>query len=1073
MPHTPRIGVQIDHTDPFWVQVREAIWQQGGSRSVEVVEVAIQEPRLLSLDEQVEVVEDLVVQELDALICNSYPQELLARILERGIAIVYVAEITLRHRRFVSRRGLAEAGRELGAFLDQRLAPGAQILVVGGEGDGEDTGQSRLDGFLAGLSAERLGEVHILRCQWSFESAQERLAGFLAARPGLAIGAIYGLSDSLALAAYEACHGRGRLPPGTPVLGINGDPLALAAISAGRMTATIESDVDDMATQALDLALRAAKGLALPTLFQCRQRLITAENVADAATRKLISLASLPSRLIDVNRRNDQQRRIQIETGVAIDRKVGMLLDEQQLSSALTSLIRDSYGFDDARYLSLDAESGRLAMPRDAAASNEPSGPLAYALAHNQLVFIPDTGASHRFAPDPQWPETHARVVVPVRLGGQLVGLLDLHRRQVTHHTREELASLQLLADRLAISMRNAQLYSQEQEARSLAEQADRLKTTLLANVSHELRTPLNVILGYSRGAIDALGRGEPATPQLTDDLRQIYASGEHLLRLINDLLDLSRAEIGELDLLPEQIDARSFLDEVFRSSAASFGAGGAVAWRLTLPPTLPTLEADPVRLRQILLNLLHNAHKFTERGTISLGAEQCGPELHLWVADTGIGIAPELREQIFDPFVSSNPEARRNEGIGLGLNITRRLVALHRGRLTVESEPGRGSTFHVYLPLPAPEHALAGAGPSRRALLLISEAATPPEPIAQLAARRELAIQSLRPGDDLASALQRLEPALIVWDMASTMEDGWQAVEQIRGRPELRQLPVIIYGGGETPNEAPSEAPGTRTGLLLKPLGDETLLEALGDLDPRQAGGSILIVEDDPHVRAQHRRLIAQHFPGYSVRDVGDGREALAAVAVEAPSLVLLDLRLPELDGFAVLEALRAERRTAGVPVLVLSGKPLSGEDIRRLSETRAVVQTKGMLSSEELAEALRRSLDHDERLPPHTSALVKQAIAFIQHQHGEPLSRQAIADAVGVHKDYLGRIFQQELGLSPWEYLTRFRVLRAKELLRASDLSVAEVATRVGFETPTYFSQVFHREVGCSPRAFRARPG
>jgi len=283
-----------------------------------------------------------------------------------------------------------------------------------------------------------------------------------------------------------------------------------------------------------------------------------------------------------------------------------------------------------------------------------------------------------------------------------------------------------------------------------------------------------------------------------------------------------------------------------------------------------------------------------------------------------------------------------------------------------------------------------------------------------------------------------------------------------------LRQLPVLIYGGAA---DAALDTGGVATGLLLKPLGDELLLDALSDLDPNTPDGSILIVEDDPHVRAQHRRLIAQHFPGYSIRDVGDGRAALAAIASDPPSLIVLDLVMPEIDGFAILEALRADRRTARIPVLVLSGKRLTGEDIRRLCEARVIFQTKDLLSHDELAETLRRAIDPEVQLPLHTSALVKQALACIQQHYAEPLSRQAIADAVGVNKDYLGRIFQQEVGLSPWEYLIRYRLLQAKALLRETDLSITEVAVRVGFETRTYFSQVFNREVGCTPREYRTR--
>jgi signal transduction histidine kinase/AraC-like DNA-binding protein len=621
----------------------------------------------------------------------------------------------------------------------------------------------------------------------------------------------------------------------------------------------------------------------------------------------------------------------------------------------------------------------------------------------------------------------------------------------------------------LAGALRSSHLYAEALAARTIAQKADRLKTMLLTNVSHDLRTPLNVILGYSQAALKRLERGDAAGDGgLSQDLRQIYGSGEHLLRLINDLLDLSRAEIDELDLLPEMIDTRRFLQTVFEASMTHFG-GETVTWQLELPPELPPIVGDPVRLRQVLLNLLHNAHKFTRRGQITLGAAVAPPDLHLWVADTGAGIPDELREQIFEPFVSAGDGPRRREGIGLGLAIARRLVALHRGRIQVESQLRRGSTFHIYLPLPRPD--VGAASPQdgdRQALLLITEAVEPPTSLIELAKRRGLALHTLRPGDNPAHILAATQPALLAWDLTTAAASGWDLVEQIRAHRRLGQLPMMLYHGGP---DAALDTSGPVTGLLLKPLSEGALIEALRDLDPRAAEGSILIVEDDPHTRALHRRMIAEHVPNYAIRDVGDARAALDVLARETPNLIVLDLIMPEVDGFAVLEALRADPRTVTVPVLVLSGKALSADDVRRLGEARVIFQTKDVLSDTELAMSLRRTLGRENPLPPYTSALVKQVIAFIQQHHTESISLQEIADVLAVSKNYLGRIFHEEVGLTPWEYLIRYRVLRAKELLRTTDYTVAEVAARVGFDTTTYFNRIFRREVGCSPRAFRAQ--
>jgi signal transduction histidine kinase/CheY-like chemotaxis protein/ABC-type sugar transport system substrate-binding protein len=1067
----PRVGIQIWPDDPFWVQVQEVIQQYAQQHAADAVALVIENVERLSDDEIARLTEEVLAQELDALIGWNLSERLAQRLLESGLPIIYLTETDLRHQRLVSPLGLHAIARQIGVYLAEHVREHGTVVSVGGA-PAEEHG--RLLGLRdAFVPHPGLRLIHIPSA-WRYEHAYPQVYEAFQQLPG-PIDAIFGFSDSLALAARDASRALGLIGERTLVVGINGDPLALAAIAEGSMTATMQTPAAELGLQVIELALRMAQGLPVPQHFGFKPRLVTAENVTEVAAQHLFAIATLPSRLVGVNRRQEQQRFAQLEISLEINRRAGLILDRQRLAYVIADLIRANYGYDEAQLFLWDAHTQTLVLEQpDQTLARAPhyrreETPMLFAaLQRNEPVFIPDVRNSHRFAPDPYYPATRSRVVVPIRLGGQISGLLDLHSYQSTHHTHHELIGLQTLADQLGIALRNAELYSQAVQARAVAEKADRLKSGLLANVSHELRTPLNVILGYSRSALDALAAGTARNTTLSQSLTHIYRSGEHLLRLINDLLDLSRAEIDELELLPETIDTRGFLEDIFQSTVDLFGVGGAVAWRLELPPELPRITADPVRLRQVLLNLLHNANKFTQSGEIALGAKVEAHELHLWVADTGAGISEELREQIFEPFVSVGDGVRRHEGIGLGLSISRRLVALHRGRMLLESLPNRGSTFHIYLPLPVSDIAVLPHDGDRRGLLLISESSAPPARLVELAARRGLALQWLRSGDDLASVLTTSQPALLAWDLTTAATTGWRVVEQIRAQPHLGQLPIMIYHSGP---DAALDTAGVTTGLLLKPLGENALIEALHDLDPCEPSGSILIVDDDPQTRALHRRIIAEQFSGYTIRAVGDGRAALDILANETPSLIVLDLVMPEVDGFAVLESLRANPRTATTPVLVLSGRTLAPADVRRLGEARVIFQTKDVLSESELAESLRRTLDRDDPLPPYTSALVKQAIAFIQQHYDEPLSRQEIAHAAGVSKDYLGRIFHQELGLAPWDYLIRYRVLRAKELLQTTSYSIADVATRVGFDTATYFSHIFHREVGCTPRTFRAR--
>ena len=630
-------------------------------------------------------------------------------------------------------------------------------------------------------------------------------------------------------------------------------------------------------------------------------------------------------------------------------------------------------------------------------------------------------------------------------------------------------AIYELLRAQISSALKGALLLKEAQQARQAAEKADRIKTRLLANVSHELRTPLNIILGYSQDALGTLHPYEITPPQaLLDDLAHIHSSAEHQLRVVNDLLDLSRAEIDELDLYLELLDPRPLLEDAFQSFARAT-PGQAVTWQLELPERLPLIQADPVRLRQVLLNLLSNAHRFTEQGQVVLGAQVEPPHLHLWVKDTGAGISLDMQERIFEPFITAEHTNRRPEGIGLGLSITRRLVALHNGSMRLESQAGRGSTFHVYLPLPnLADKTVPVTEQNQPVLLIISSLDQPSTEILELGQRQGLAIQRLQASDNLEAALFGVQPAALAWDLAGASSNDWAMVRRLRNHPRLSQSPFILYGQGE---------PGKRliglTSVIVKPTSSLTLLDMINALTPQEMSGPILIVDDDPVARQAHKDVIAQGLPGYPVCVVNDGVAALALMADQVPSLVLLDLMMPEMDGFDVLDRLRADSRTQTVPVIILTSKVLNLDDIQRIERhTRVVVQSKGILADDELIAALHRSLFGAEALPPQTSVLVKRAVAYLHQNYSHSLTRWEIAEAIGVSENYLSRVFNQELGLSPWDYLNRFRISQAKELFRRTRDSVKNVASQVGFNDQKYFSRIFHKLTGLSPNEFREQP-
>ena len=627
------------------------------------------------------------------------------------------------------------------------------------------------------------------------------------------------------------------------------------------------------------------------------------------------------------------------------------------------------------------------------------------------------------------------------------------------------------LRGHLSSALKSAELVQVALEAEAKAIKSDQLKTHLLANVSHELRTPLNIILGLSQMALSSPNPyGIDLPGQLTKDLGYIYDSGEHLIRLINDLLDTSRAEIGELDLCYEPVSVRSLLKEVYEEfRETSMARQKEVELLLEVPDHLPILHADPVRLRQILMNLLSNALKFTTLGRIVLGAEVQLPHIHFWVSDTGAGIAPELQERIFEPFVKADPPGRRREGIGLGLSITRRLVALHGGTITLDSLPGQGSTFHVYIPLPGLDYASAreiSAGDARPVLLWLSSRKEPPAEIDLICKRNGLTPCWLGSSDALDRLAVEGLPVALAWDLENPRPGDWSIVQRLRSHSQYCQLPLLIFHE----DILDKLSGGSRlTNVLLKPAGKQMLEHVLNLLPEALQRGEIWIIDDDPQALRYYQELIGASLSEFLVRAVRGGREALKLLEEGTPDLVLLDLMMPDVDGFQVLERLRRDVKTALIPVIVITGKILSYEDVKRLDVPKVVLHTKGVLSGEESVAEIQRVLTASGTLPQPTAMLVKQASAYIQQNYTRTFSLEELSETIGVSKSYLSRIFKMDTGISPWDYLNRFRIQKSKELLLLTDESITAIAASVGYEDVGYFGRVFRETAGCSPREFR----
>jgi len=622
----------------------------------------------------------------------------------------------------------------------------------------------------------------------------------------------------------------------------------------------------------------------------------------------------------------------------------------------------------------------------------------------------------------------------------------------------------------LGSALRTARLYRDALEGRRLAEEANRLKSRFLSTVSHELRTPLNLITGLSALLLRE-GEQVDQTKCLVnrEDVEHIYASARHLDGLIRDVLDLARSEVGQLRLTCEPLDLAEVLQPVL-AIGQQLARDKGLAWRAEIPNGLPHVWGDRTRLRQVVLNLVNNAVKFTAKGHVTLTVTAEDDRVTVSVQDTGLGIPPDEQKIIFDEFRQSERTAARGYGgLGLGLAICRRLVELHGGEIGVCSsgEEGGGSTFYFSLPalIASPPPSPAEAYP----VLLLTGDAQGGSLLRDHLASQGLEVASYQIDEDnertWLAALSAETPQAVILDRQVAAERGWEIVKVLKSNPATQHIPVLFYTLDD----------GERGSLLeidylTKPMSAADLADALARQGmKRETEKKILIVDDEPQVLAMHARIVESQSTCFRVLQARNGREALEVIRQERPDLVLLDLMMPELDGFQVLEAMRREEMSRNIPVIVLTGQVLTEEDMARLNRGVASVLGKGLFSVQETLEHIEAALARRRRLGGGAQQIVRKAMAYIHEHYAEPISLDDIAAYVGFSEQHLSRCFRKEIGITPVDYLRRYRIRQARALLETGDRSITEVALEVGFSGSSYFARVFRAEVGVSPSAYR----
>lgn len=537
------------------------------------------------------------------------------------------------------------------------------------------------------------------------------------------------------------------------------------------------------------------------------------------------------------------------------------------------------------------------------------------------------------------------------------IGVLARDFNRMTRQLREMVETMDE-----KVRLRTAELA----EARDQAEEANRTKSAFLATMSHELRTPMNAIIGYSEMLLEEAE--DTGDDWMKPDLDKILSSARHLLQLINDILDLSKIEAGRMTVFLEDVDIAKTAADI-ASTIQPLVAKNHNTFALRCPADIGSMRTDLTKLRQTLFNLLSNACKFTENGTVTLEiSRHAEGRVSFAVSDTGIGMEPHQLEKLFGEFVQADASTtRKYGGTGLGLAISRKFCRLLGGDITVASTPGRGSTFTATLPseaeeiapavatevaVPAPLPA-APAGGDRAVLLVVDDDADSRDLLRRMLEKEGFDVLLAGNGPDALRAAREHHPDLITLDVMMPSMDGWAVLSALKEDPATAGIPVVMLTMVE---DRPMGYALGASEYLTKPVDKTRVLEAVARLVPGHTG-DILLVEDEPMAAEIVRRTLESD--GHACRHARHGREALEMVRAGRPALIVLDLMMPEMDGFTFLEELRREGpEFAAIPVVVLTAKDLTGAEREQLAGRVLGTLRKGADQRENLLAAIDREL-------------------------------------------------------------------------------------------------------------------
>ncbi|TPE54688.1 response regulator [Maribrevibacterium harenarium] len=523
---------------------------------------------------------------------------------------------------------------------------------------------------------------------------------------------------------------------------------------------------------------------------------------------------------------------------------------------------------------------------------------------------------------------------------------------------RDRSESLRMNAESLR---EEAELHREAAEsARDAAEKASAVKSEFLAKMSHELRTPLNAIIGLSEMMHeDAKEFGDD---DYVEPLERVIRSSKHLLNLINEILDISKIEAGKMELHNEQVNFDALLEDV-AATARPLIQNKPIELKLELEK-IGTVYGDPTRIKQILLNLMSNAAKFTDSGSVTLSAQMLEETISVAIKDTGPGMSEEQMATLFADFVQLDSKSnRKHEGTGLGLAISRKFARMMGGDISVASREGEGSCFTVHLPLPRSEGGVKPLAPfksstTQRTILIIEDDDVCAKLISKHFAKNFRLLYA-KDGVEALRIARDEQVDLITLDVEMPLLNGWDTLAAIKADKALADIPVVIISVDD------DKTRGFALGVddyVIKPIGNEDMQRILGRFHSVAVERSldVLLVDDSGEIRIAARRILEKS--GATVREAGNGIEALARVNERKPDFVLLDLMMPQMDGFEFLDTLRNSDAFKELPVYVMTAMTLTDVQKRLLERQASAVLSKGGAGVDSLFNRIQGLVAKDE---------------------------------------------------------------------------------------------------------------